>query len=256
MRPSRPPGVEILYDKFPQLRRKRSRLFALLIGASTFTVATVLFWYFDRLFLWGPLFGQLAAGAILTSLLGRAIRPRHVLKARYGEAAYAHAMWRFVIPAIPLVPAMLLHIAFVPAERIVPLVWAFPAAAYFLGTGFLLFVRALWTLGVDNMALIYVYWPDEARLVEARIYSVLRHPTYSGAIRVGLGFGLLNGSSMALILAALGWVVLTLWLRFVEEPELLERFGSAYQEHRRRVPAFWVRPGHFASFLRTLILAD
>jgi protein-S-isoprenylcysteine O-methyltransferase Ste14 len=256
MKPSKPPGIEVLYDKFPQLRRRSSRLLALLIGASAFTVAALFFWYFDRLFLWGPLVSQLTAGAVLMILLGRMIRRRHVLKACYGESAYPRAMWRFVIPAMPLVPAMLLHIAFVSAERTVPLVWASPVAAYFLFTGGLLFVRALWTFGVDNMALIYVYWPDEARLVESRVYSVLRHPTYSGAIRISFAFGLLNGSLMALILAAVGWVVLTLWLRFGEEPELLERFGSAYGDYQRQVPAFWVRPGDFTTFLRSLILPE
>jgi protein-S-isoprenylcysteine O-methyltransferase Ste14 len=254
MRPSKPPGVEVLYEKFPQLRRRSSRLLALLVTTSVFVGASLFFWYFDRLFSWGPLASQLAAGVVLVLMLGRAIGQRHVLKARYGEAAYPHAMWRWVIPAMPLVPAMLLHIAFVPGERIVPVVWASPVAAYFLLTGLLLFVKALWTFGVDNMALVYVYWPDKARLVESRIYSVLRHPTYSGAIRIGFAFGLLNGSSTALILAVIGWVVLTLWLRFGEEPELLERFGKAYADYRRQVPAFWVRPGDLASFLRFLIL--
>jgi protein-S-isoprenylcysteine O-methyltransferase Ste14 len=32
---------------------------------------------------------------------------------------------------------------------------------------------------------------------------------------------------------------LTVWLRFVEERELVQRFGERYDAYRRATPAFW-----------------
>jgi protein-S-isoprenylcysteine O-methyltransferase Ste14 len=48
-------------------------------------------------------------------------------------------------------------------------------------------------------------------------------------------------------------VGLTLWLRLVEEPELIERFGQGYATYRRNVPAFWPKPRDAGKFLRFLI---
>ena len=74
-------------------------------------------------------------------------------------------------------------------------------------------------------------------------FAQLRHPLYVGSFLVGLG----------LVLAAGRWVLLPAYLAlFVlvygrtlrqEEAELDRRFGSAYAEYRRRVPAFLPLPG-------------
>ncbi len=48
-------------------------------------------------------------------------------------------------------------------------------------------------------------------------------------------------------------VILTLWLRLVEEPELIERFGGGYRAFRREVPAFWPRPRDVGRFYRFLL---
>jgi protein-S-isoprenylcysteine O-methyltransferase Ste14 len=43
------------------------------------------------------------------------------------------------------------------------------------------------------------------------------------------------------------------WLRFVEEKELIERFGGAYLDYRARVPAFWPRLRELPTFFRFLL---
>jgi protein-S-isoprenylcysteine O-methyltransferase Ste14 len=42
-------------------------------------------------------------------------------------------------------------------------------------------------------------------------------------------------------------------LRFVEEKELIERFGQSYLDYRARVPAFWPRWRDLPIFFRFLL---
>jgi len=69
------------------------------------------------------------------------------------------------------------------------------------------------------------------------LYSYVRHPRYSGMFGAVIGAALIAG-------APLLWGVLALWVPFalvaihLEEKELAARFGSRYEDYRRRVPAF------------------
>jgi hypothetical protein len=48
---------------------------------------------------------------------------------------------------------------------------------------------------------------------------------------------------------------MTLWLRWAEEPELIERFGDGYRDYRRRVPAFFnFDPRTWGTLWRFLIM--
>jgi protein-S-isoprenylcysteine O-methyltransferase Ste14 len=48
-----------------------------------------------------------------------------------------------------------------------------------------------------------------------------------------------NGSAFALLVGLLAPLGVLAWLRWVEEPELIERFGEGYRAYTRRVPAFF-----------------
>jgi protein-S-isoprenylcysteine O-methyltransferase Ste14 len=86
---------------------------------------------------------------------------------------------------------------------------------------------------------MYVYFPEESRLVEASIYKVLRHPVYSGVLRMALVLVLWNGGAFALFAGARGLLSMTAWVRLVEERELIERFGDGYRCYRAQTPAFF-----------------
>lgn len=250
------PGRDIWLSKVPSLRQPGRRLLALLIALTVFAAALLFFWLFDPLFPGAPLVSQFLAALLLFALVGQVILRRQELKRRYGDRAYEHAIWHYGLTGMPLLPAIVLHLLFMPGERVLPLAWAALPAAYFLLSGALLFGRAVFTFGIDNLALVYVYWPEEGRLVRSRIYSVLRHPTYSGVLRMALGLALLRGNAIALLIGLLMPLVMTVWLRMVEEPELTERFGEPYRDYRRQVPAFFVRPRDYASFWHFLVRAD
>jgi protein-S-isoprenylcysteine O-methyltransferase Ste14 len=69
------------------------------------------------------------------------------------------------------------------------------------------------------------------------LYAHVRHPRYSGMFCAVLGAALMAGTPRL-------WAVLAVWLVFalvvirLEERELAARFGQAYTDYRRRVPAF------------------
>ncbi len=124
---------------------------------------------------------------------------------------------------------------------------------YLIVTGFVTWGRAGKLFGADNALMLYVYFPAESRKVESALYSLIRHPMYSGAMRVGLALGLWRGTAGSIIFGLLVPVGLWCWITFVEEPELLERFGEGYADYRKRVPAFFPRPRHWIAFWKFLI---
>lgn len=75
------------------------------------------------------------------------------------------------------------------------------------------------------------------------IYGRLRHPSYAGMMGAMLGICLLAGTMLMWAAAAVWFVLMRLMIMF-EERELITRFGAAYVDYRRRVPAllpfrFW-----------------
>jgi len=68
------------------------------------------------------------------------------------------------------------------------------------------------------------------------LYARVRHPSYAGMMGAMLGVCLLAGT-MTLWAVTAGWLVLMRTMIFLEERELLARFGSDYASYQRRVPA-------------------
>ncbi len=94
-------------------------------------------------------------------------------------------------------------------------------------------------------------WGITTRLVVNDLYACLRHPHH-------LGIGLFVSSlflavglwELFLVVSIALWTGILLFLRRVEEPELLAKFGDAYRRYRQRVPMLLGSPG---CVLRTLL---
>ena len=67
-------------------------------------------------------------------------------------------------------------------------------------------------------------------------YSLCRNPMALGAIVLYLGVSVVAGSLGAALLVVLGAAVLLIYIRLVEEQEMVARFGEEYLAYRRRVP--------------------
>lgn len=249
-------GLDQLRKHVPDLNTPLGVLRILLLPISLYFVVTA-FLTTERL-AWPVwlLEGEIAFGGLGFLLLYLFVRSKDDYKARYGPLAYSRAAGQLGYPGVAIIAAVVARIRSIPGAGIPPGWWTFylPALGWgLIAVGVLLFLRVLQLFGVDNLTMLYVYFPEESRLVDHRIYSILRHPAYASAQSIAFGLALLNGNWMALACALTFALALWGWVRLVEEKELIARFGRAYVEYRRRVPAFWPRLRDLGGFLRFLI---
>jgi protein-S-isoprenylcysteine O-methyltransferase Ste14 len=249
------PGRDELLTHLPDLRSPARAALLGLLGLTAFTAATLAMIAVDRPWPAWTLAGQLAVIALSALLLAQFFRRKDELLARHGASAYRRAFVTYAIPAASMIWAAIFHTAYMPGERVARGrigVAVAVAGIYLLITGAMLFARVLSTFGMDNLAMVYVYTPAGGRLVDSAIYGLIRHPAYSAACRLGLTLGLWRGTWSSIAFGLLMPLGLTIWLKAVEEPDLIRRFGTSYESYRARVPAFVPRlrdVGRFWKFL-------
>ncbi len=146
-----------------------------------------------------------------------------------------------IVQSIPVIAAFFLlfssvqwphwlRLRFVP-EGSLAAAW-FGLALSATGIGFAIWAR-LW-IGRNWSGLVTI--KEQHELVQNGPYALVRHPIYSGLLLAILGTAIVLGELRALLalrLAALGW---TLKLR-MEESFMVQQFGNAYIEYKRRVKA-------------------
>jgi protein-S-isoprenylcysteine O-methyltransferase Ste14 len=119
--------------------------------------------------------------------------------------------------------------------------------------GILMCTRAIQVFGFDYMVVLYMYFPEESQIQENEIYSVLRHPTYAGVLLICLGGAFFTFTFLSFAAYLIYLVGFYAHVHFVEEKELIQRFGDSCEDYRRKVPAFFVNPKKFRVFLRYLL---
>jgi protein-S-isoprenylcysteine O-methyltransferase Ste14 len=118
--------------------------------------------------------------------------------------------------------------------------------------GLLMCTRAIQVFGFDYMVVLYLYFPEESKVQENEIYSVLRHPVYAGAFLIALCGAFLTFTFLSFVTYVLLLVGFYLHVHFVEEKELIQRFGDSYRTYRQKVPAFFINPNDLRAFLHFL----
>ena len=76
---------------------------------------------------------------------------------------------------------------------------------------------------------------EEPQVITTGVFSIVRHPIYLGSILLYLGFILLSLS----LLSVLVWILIIVFYYMIsryEEKLLIQRFGSAYEEYKKKVP--------------------
>ena len=111
---------------------------------------------------------------------------------------------------------------------------------FFLIIGMLTAFRAFFSFGLDYMALVYLYYPEESEVQEHEIYSVLRHPAYSGIITLAASALFLHFSFYSIFYFLIIVIMMYIHIYMVEEKELIDRFGNSYVEYRKNVPAIFI----------------
>ncbi len=238
----------------PQWRNSSRPLWLFASAVGVFAFATLLMILIDGYGEAWSYAGQAMIVMIGFFWTGQYFWRRKEYKTQWGDDAYRRAFTRHIVPGLPFIFAALAHTAYMAGDR-APLGGFTPIvsiiALYLIVTGFVTWARAGKFFGADNALMLYVYFPAESRKVESSLYSLIRHPMYSGAMRVGLALGLWRGTTGSIIFGLFIPLGLWCWITFVEEPELLERFGAGYADYRKRVPAFI--PRHWIAFWKFLI---
>ncbi|NMC05816.1 MAG: isoprenylcysteine carboxylmethyltransferase family protein [Candidatus Lokiarchaeota archaeon] len=114
--------------------------------------------------------------------------------------------------------------------------------------GLIMIPRSIITFGFDYTTVVYLYFPEESTFQDHAIYSALRHPMYSGGLTIALGGMIFSFTPYAILLYVTFLIGFSMHVRFVEEPELMSRFGDSYKEYRKKVPAFFVNPARLKTF--------
>src|SRR5262249_6463540 len=78
-------------------------------------------------------------------------------------------------------------------------------------------------------------------LVVGGLYRFVRNPMYIAVVGAIVGQAWFLGQPVLLEYAVAVGLLMAAFARWVEEPVLLERFGTDYQEYRRAVPGWWPR---------------
>ena len=127
------------------------------------------------------------------------------------------------------------------------LAWDWGTNYFLVALGVLLEVTSIWLWVMLHRQLSFktlVGLPElapgkyPAALITAGIYSRIRHPRYVQIILYFWGYALIANYPAAYVVAGL-WLPGVYLIVRLEEKELKDRYGAAYEEYCRRVPRFW-----------------
>ena len=76
-------------------------------------------------------------------------------------------------------------------------------------------------------------------LTKQGVYKYMRHPMHLGLLFLPLAVAFLIGSpSFILIIAPIEIIFMLIMIKFVEEPDIIRKFGDEYLEYKKEVPWF------------------
>jgi protein-S-isoprenylcysteine O-methyltransferase Ste14 len=269
-------GSDKLREKLPDYKGKRIAVFMILavITLLSSLIFQLISDSISRILTGVPFLQNLAPftpllGSLIVIITGFLIvysfwRNKDKYLKKYGELAYQKG-FKLVIIGVPMVISVVIR-NFFPTDFIVPhynqsLSWylgtpileiffGFSTAfliirivlcLFFVGLGMAVVSKALKIFGIDYMGLVYIYYPNESTLQNHEIYSVLRHPTYHTLMLFSIGSIFLRFSIYSLIYFLIFIIGINLHIKFVEEKELIKRFGEQYRNYKKNVPALIVR---------------
>jgi protein-S-isoprenylcysteine O-methyltransferase Ste14 len=248
-------GMEQLRKHVPDLNTRGGRIRVGLYALGWFLLVTFYFVVSDHIPTWS-IDSEIVVIALGFIVLRLFLTRKKDYQEKYKELAYRNACAHYGIPGLAIIMAAVAHAGYMNGP-FVPRGWwtvvFITLGIWWLIVGVTLWIRGIFAFGVDNLALLYVYFPEEGKIVDSNIYSVLRHPVYAGVLRVIIALALLNGNGNSIAFILFAPLGLFGWIRLVEEKELIERFGQSYLDYRKRVPAFWPRPRDYGKFFRFLL---
>jgi protein-S-isoprenylcysteine O-methyltransferase Ste14 len=249
-------GLDALSKHVPELNTAGGRARIVIYAVILLVLVTAYFIITDNIPTWS-IDSQILIVAIGYLVLSLFFSRKQKYQEKYKELAYRKAFAHYAMPGLALIFGAVAHAGYMNGPFIPQGWWKtafFVLGWYWVCVGGILSLRSVFTFGTDYLTMLYVYHPEEGRVVESSVYSILRHPVYAGALRLMIGLALLNGNANSVAFAILAPLGPFAWIRLVEEKELIARFGQSYLDYRKRIPAFWPRlqdMGKFFTFLFT-----
>jgi protein-S-isoprenylcysteine O-methyltransferase Ste14 len=248
-------GLDNLRAHVPAFRPSLGIAKVAFAALGVFALTTLFFIAVDHVFAeWMP-DGEILLLALGFILLARFFSVRDSYRSKFSDGAYFRAFTRFAVPGLGIIAASVAHLGYMPGPSLPDVWWKGVVVALgwlSLAIGAVLWLRSVAALGVDNLTMLFVYWPAQSRIVTSRIYCAVRHPVYSAALRVAFGLALIHANWYSILVVPILLLFCTGWIVLVEEKELINRFPD-YASYRRQVPAFWPRPPQVIAFLRFII---
>lgn len=115
-----------------------------------------------------------------------------------------------------------------------------------IGLGFILMglsirILAIWSLGSSFSATVQI--KEKQALITSGLYKYLRHPSYTGAWCMLMGYGLFLNAILGTLLMGIGLFFAYQKRIKTEELTLVDAFGKRYQEYQSRtfrmIPLLW-----------------
>jgi protein-S-isoprenylcysteine O-methyltransferase Ste14 len=129
------------------------------------------------------------------------------------------------------VPRILLPLPFVGQPRLES------TPAWLVVFGLCIFASSLF-FGTPVFRISSLTAPDRQNPLRTdELYAIIRHPLMLCDIFWPLGWSLIFGSVLGIILTPICWLVIYI-LTFVEEEALIREYGDAYGEYQVHVPRF------------------
>jgi protein-S-isoprenylcysteine O-methyltransferase Ste14 len=113
---------------------------------------------------------------------------------------------------------------------------AIAAGLALIGAEVYLFIRVERELGSRRLV-GHAELTGTGEMFTGGLYAYMRHPRYTGMFCAVIGAALLAGTPLLWAILALWWILALIVIR-LEERELVQRFGLAYRDYQKRVPAF------------------
>lgn len=246
-------GFDNLARHVPELDTTSGSLKIAAYFLGILALTTVYFILTDQIPTW-TLDSQIVVISLGYLILSRFFTQKKKYIEKYKDQAYQKAFGQFALPGLAIVFAAVVHLTYMNGPKFSQP--TFTAILTWLGwicliIGVPLSIRAVSVFGVDNVTMLYVYFP-RGDMVNSSIYSIIRHPVYGAMLRICIGLACLNRGIYALTFVLLLPLFVFGWLRLVEEKELIERIPE-YTEYRKKVPAFFPYPNRIISFFRFLL---
>lgn len=119
--------------------------------------------------------------------------------------------------------------------------WAFLVGAGMIVTGIVFRALAVRHLGKYFTATVQIR--EDHRLITTGPYSIVRHPSYTGAFLAIVAGGVVLGSLAGFIISCIAMMIAYYVRIGIEEKELTDRFGNEYLQYKQRtkmiVPYVW-----------------